>query len=71
MRGLELTTEDEMRRIRAIVDEMVAGQLSQEDLKALQFSRFRFALEEGFASHHAGMVALFRQIVERLLKRDW
>ena len=35
--GLELTTEDEMRRIRAIVDEMVAGQLSQEDLKALQF----------------------------------
>lgn len=66
--GLELTTEDEMRRIRAIVDEMVAGQLSQEDLKALQFSRFRFALEEGFASHHAGMVALFRQIVERLFE---
>lgn len=66
--GLGLTTEDEMRRIRAIVDEMVAGQLSQEDLKALQFSRFRFALEEGFASHHAGMVALFRQIVERLFE---
>ena len=66
--GLELTTEDEMRRIRAIVGEMVAGQLSQEDLKALQFSRFRFALEEGFASHHAGMVALFRQIVERLFE---
>ncbi|KAB7790752.1 DEAD/DEAH box helicase [Bifidobacterium leontopitheci] len=66
--GLELTTEDEARRIRDIVDEMVDGQLSQEDLKALQFSRFRFALEEGFASHHAGMVALFRQIVERLFE---
>ena len=35
-----------MRRIRRIVDEMVEGQLSQEDLKALHFSQFRFALEE-------------------------
>lgn len=66
--GLELTNEDEVRRIRAIVDEMVEGQLSREDLKALGFARFRFALEEGFASHHAGMVALFRQIVERLFE---
>ena len=57
-----------MRRIRRIVDEMVDGQLSAEDLKALRFSRFRFALEEGFAAHHAGMVALFRQIVERLFE---
>ena len=57
-----------MRRIRRIVDEMVEGQLSAEDLKALRFSRFRFALEEGFAAHHAGMVALFRQIVERLFE---
>ena len=55
--GLELTTSDEVRRIRRIVDEMVEGQLSQEDLKALHFSQFRFALEEGFAPHHAGMVA--------------
>ena len=47
---------------------MVEGQLSQEDLKALHFSQFRFALEEGFAPHHAGMVALFRQIVERLFE---
>lgn len=66
--GLELTTEDEVRRIRRIVDEMVEGQMSAEDLKALRFSKFRFALEEGFAPHHAGMVALFRQIVERLFE---
>lgn len=64
--GLELTTDDEVIRIRRIVDEMVEGQLPKEDLKALDFARFRFALEEGFAPHHAGMVALFRQIVERL-----
>ena len=66
--GLELTTDDEVTKIRRIVDEMVEGQLTQEDLKALQFSKFRFALEEGFASHHAGMIALFRQIVERLFE---
>ena len=51
--GLELTTDDEVRRIRRIVDEMVEGQLSQEDLKALHFSQFRFALGEGFAPHLA------------------
>lgn len=67
--GLELTTHEEVLRIRHIVDEMVEGQLRQDDLKALQFSRFRFALEEGFAPHHAGMVALFRAIVERLFEQ--
>ncbi|MBT1181214.1 DEAD/DEAH box helicase [Bifidobacterium sp. CP2] len=66
--GLELTTEQEVKRIRHIVDEMVEGQMSSEDLKALGFARFRFALEKGFASHHAGMIALFRQIVERLFE---
>lgn len=66
--GLELTTENEVVRIRKIVDEMVEGQLSRTDLKALDFARFRYALEEGFAPHHAGMVALFRQIVERLFE---
>ncbi|EFA23661.1 DEAD/DEAH box helicase [Bifidobacterium gallicum DSM 20093 = LMG 11596] len=66
--GLQLTTDDEARRIRQIVDEMIQGQLTHEDLKTLQFSRFRYALEEGFAPHHAGMVALFRQIVERLFE---
>ena len=66
--GLELTTEDEVRRIRRIVDEMTEGQMSRDDLKALHFAQFRYALEEGFAAHHAGMVALFRQIVERLFE---
>ena len=34
--GLELTTDEEVTKIRRIVDEMVEGQLTQEDLKALQ-----------------------------------
>lgn len=67
--GLRLTTDEEARRIRLIVDEMMEGQISREDAKALGFSRFRFALEMGFAPHHAGMIALFRQIVETLFEQ--
>ncbi|UBZ04134.1 DEAD/DEAH box helicase [Bifidobacterium pseudolongum] len=66
--GLRLTSDDEALRIRSIVDEMIEGQLTHDDLKTLHFSRFRHALEEGFAAHHAGMVALFKQIVERLFE---
>lgn len=47
--GLRLTSDEEALRIRQIVDEMIEGQLTHEDLKTLQFSRFRHALEEGFA----------------------
>ncbi|MCI1222358.1 MAG: DEAD/DEAH box helicase [Bifidobacterium subtile] len=66
--GLRLTDDDETERIRQVVDAMVDGQMSYEDLKALSFPRFRFALEQGFAPHHAGMIALFRQIVETLFE---
>lgn len=67
--GLILTSDDEMYEIRKIVDSMVANQLSKEDLHALSFERFRFSLEQGFAAHHAGMIALFRHIVETLFER--
>jgi ATP-dependent RNA helicase HelY len=66
--GLELTTDDEARRIRRIADDMVTGTMSTQDLKALHYSSFRFALEQGFAAHHAGMVSLFREIVEKVFE---
>lgn len=66
--GLRLTTDEEARRIDVIVDEMIEGQLTRDDLKTLRFTQFRHALEEGFAPHHAGMIALFKQIVERLFE---
>ncbi|RBP98267.1 DEAD/DEAH box helicase [Bifidobacterium aemilianum] len=66
--GLCLTNGEEQARIRHIVDEMSLGQLSHDDLRTLRFADFRFALEQGFAPHHAGMVALYRQIVERLFE---
>lgn len=69
--GLSLTNDEERDRIHDVVDDMVRtqlveGQLDRDDLRALGFHRFRYALEEGFAAHHAGMIALFRHIVERL-----
>lgn len=65
---LELTTEEEARKIRRIADESVAGVMSAEDLKTLHYSSFRFGLERGFAAHHAGMVSLFREIVEKVFE---
>lgn len=67
--GLELTSEAEAKKIRRIADDMVAGQMSTEDLKTLHYSSFRFALEQGFAAHHAGMVSLFREIVEKVFEQ--
>lgn len=67
--GLVLTSDEEMYEIRRIVDSIVANQLTKSDLHALNFERFRYALEQGFAPHHAGMIALFRHIVETLFEK--
>lgn len=66
--GLCLTTDKEAREIRAIADSMVYGTVSRADLKALGYSSFRAALENGFAAHHAGMVAVLREIVEKVFE---
>lgn len=66
--GLCLTTEREARQIREIADSMVAGVLTRDDLKAVRYLSFRSALENGFAAHHAGMVAVLREIVERVFE---
>ncbi|WP_418968611.1 DEAD/DEAH box helicase [Alloscardovia omnicolens] len=67
--GLELTTPEEARRIRSIVHEMTDGQLTADEKKALHFHHFVAGLELGFASHHAGMITLFRHIVEALFEQ--
>lgn len=65
---LQLTTDDEAKQIRTIVDRMVEGELSRSDLQALGYSQFRFALERGIAAHHAGVITLFRQVIEHLFE---
>lgn len=67
--GLSLTSREEAQEIRQIVDSMAYGQLTADDKKALRFADFRHALEEGIAPHHAGMITLYRQIVEKLFEQ--
>ena len=63
--GLVLTNEHERAQIAAIVDERCAG-LPPEDLGALAFAHWRDHLEAGIAAHHAGMIPLFKEVVEEL-----
>ncbi len=62
---LRLTTGEEARRIAAHVDAACA-QVPQHDLDALDYSSFRASLLSGIAAHHAGMLPLFRTVVEEL-----
>ena len=63
--GLRLTTPEERRVIRTVVDDHVAA-LSDADLRVLGYGRFVEGLEAGFAPHHAGLVPPFREAVEAL-----
>ena len=62
---LRLTTGEEARRIASHVDR-ACSQIPQHDLDALDYTSFRAALVSGIAAHHAGMLPLFRTVVEEL-----
>lgn len=62
---LTLTSQEEAEQIAEIVDKGVEG-IPEEDLKVLDFKRWKQALMRGFAAHHAGMLPAFRHIVEEL-----
>ena len=66
--GIRLTNKAERREIAEIIDSRVAI-FSDGDLAALGFSRFANQLESGIASHHAGMVPAFKEIVEECFIR--
>ena len=61
--GLRLADPDERPRIRAIAENHVEA-LSDDDLDVLGYDRWLAALEQGIASHHAGMVPPFKEAVE-------
>jgi len=61
--GVRLTTGPERDRIREIVAARL-GALDDRDLAVLGYGRFLAALENGIASHHAGMVPPFKEVVE-------
>ncbi|WP_299448094.1 RNA helicase [uncultured Phycicoccus sp.] len=63
--GTRLVSERDGDRIRRHVEERV-GSLEDEDLGILGYWDFVEGLSRGFAAHHAGMLPLFREIVEEL-----
>jgi ATP-dependent RNA helicase HelY len=66
--GLRLTTPQERDEIRMIV-EARASDIPDEDLAVLGYWDFAEALSRGIASHHAGMLPAFKELVEDLFTR--
>jgi ATP-dependent RNA helicase HelY len=63
--GLRLSDPDERTQIRRLVQQRTAD-IPSEDLRVLGYGEFVDALERGVASHHAGMLPVFKEIVEEL-----
>lgn len=61
--GIRLTNSDQRAEIAQIIDSRVE-MFSDDDLAALNFSKFANQLEYGIGSHHAGLVPAFKEIVE-------
>lgn len=67
--NLRLTTTEERKKIRAIVEDRCRD-IADEDLATLGYFEWLSNLERGVAAHHAGMLPAFKEIVEELfLKR--
>ena len=67
--GLLFTSPEERTRIQMIATERVR-QFDDSDLVALEFDEYLDALSRGIASHHAGMVPAFREIVEACFEEN-
>lgn len=66
--NVRLTTAEERNEIRGIVEQRTRT-LLDEDLAVLGFWEWRENLERGIASHHAGLLPAFKEIVEELFQR--
>lgn len=66
--GLLFTSPEQRREIEMIATARLMG-FTDEDLKALEYDEFIDCLRRGIASHHAGMVPAFREIVETCFER--
>jgi len=66
--GVRLTTDAERAQIAELVDGRL-WELPPEDLEVLGLSRWRRSLLDGIAAHHAGLVPLFKEIIESLFQQ--
>jgi len=64
-RGLRLTEPPERDLIRRVAAERTA-ELPDDDLRVLGYGEFLDGLDRGIAAHHAGMLPVFKEIVETL-----
>lgn len=62
--GLTLTEPEERLRITEIVEDHTRA-LSRDDRRALEYDQFLADCVNGIASHHAGMIPMFKESVER------
>ncbi len=68
--GLRLTTAEERASIREVA--LAATRtIADEDLQALGFSEWLDAWERGLASHHAGLLPGFKEVVEQCFQAGW
>ena len=66
--GIRLTSKEEQREIRMLVEERVYN-IADEDLSTLGYFEWLAGLERGVAAHHAGMLPAFKEVVEELFLR--
>jgi len=63
--GLRLTTADEADKIQAIAERRIAD-IPEEDLTVLGYHDWLLGLRRGIAAHHAGLLPVFKEVVEEL-----
>ena len=68
--GVSLTDQDTADAISAYVERRTEH-LSDEDRRALGYSAWLAGLRAGIAAHHAGIVPLFKEIVEELFAEGY
>ncbi|HLV58263.1 MAG TPA: DEAD/DEAH box helicase, partial [Natronosporangium sp.] len=66
--GLQLTTPDERELITEIATARTAD-IDREDLAALAYWEWLAGLQRGLAAHHAGLLPVFKEVVEELFVR--
>ncbi|NDB49484.1 MAG: DEAD/DEAH box helicase, partial [Actinobacteria bacterium] len=66
--GISLTTSDEREIIQAVIARKTS-ELPHEDFGILGFHEWSQALERGIASHHAGLLPMFKETVEELFQQ--
>lgn len=66
--GISLTNKEERELIQSVILRRTA-ELPSEDYGVLGFYEWSQALERGIASHHAGLLPMFKETVEELFQR--